>query len=387
MGAQPINKSAMADIVAHFQVAGQVVEAAPYGSGHINDTYAVVCAQGTTRPAAEPSRCSGHTAGRRRMIFQRVNHTIFKDVPGLMRNICRVTEHLRGKLADVPGSDPAREALTVIPTTDGGAYHRTAAGDFWRAYCFIEGAQTYDVPRDNRQIFEAARAFGRFQSLLADLPAPPLTETIANFHHTPMRVANLERAVAADACGRAKECGPEIDFALRFKPRTDRITSGMAAGALSCRVTHNDTKINNVMLDNVTGTGVCVIDLDTVMPGSMLYDFGDQARSTTGRFAENERDLTKIQMDLDRFDHLVRGYLETARGSLNAEELGLLPFAGMLMTYEVGIRFLTDYLQGDVYFRTHRPGENLDRSRTQLALVQQMMAKERELTQIVRKYT
>jgi Ser/Thr protein kinase RdoA (MazF antagonist) len=371
MSAPVIERAAMAEIAGHFQIAGQIVEAAPYGSGHINDTYAVVFAQG---------------GGRVRYIFQRINHTIFKDVPGLMRNICRVTEHLRGKVAAGPADAAARAALTVIPATDGGSFHRTAGGAYWRAYAFVEGAQTYDVPRDNRQIYEAARAFGRFQSLLADLPAPPLVETIVDFHHTPRRVANLERAIGADTHGRARECGPEIAFALRFAPRAGRIVEGMAAGALACRVTHNDTKINNVMLDDATGEGVCVIDLDTVMPGSMLYDFGDQARSTSGRFAENERDLTKIQLDLDRFDHLVHGYLDAARSALNAEELALLPFAGMLMTYECGIRFLTDYLQGDVYFRTSRPGENLDRCRTQLALVQRMLEQEGALNAIVARY-
>jgi len=369
MAATPLEPEIFKELVSHFPLSGEVIEGVPYGSGHINDTY-LVSLKGPAGPA--------------RFIFQRINNRIFKDVPALMENIGRVTEHLRAKLAVTPGSDPERETLTVVPTREGARFHRTEAGQFWRVYVFIRDALTYDVPRSNRQIGEAAAAFGRFQSLLADLPAPPLHETIVDFHHTPLRLAALEKAIRDDVRGRVKECGPEIEFALSCREMTGRVVGALADGSLPGRVTHNDTKINNVMLDNATGRGVCVIDLDTVMPGSLLYDFGDQARSMIGDFAENERDLGRVCARMDRFEALVRGYLSTAGSTMTPLERDWLPLSGMLMTYEVGIRFLADHLQGDVYFRINRPGENLDRARTQLALVRSMQSQEAAMREIVR---
>ncbi len=369
MAAPQLELDAVRLLAGCFTLEGEVVEAVPYGSGHINDTYRVLLRAGSARTP---------------YIFQRINHRVFKNVPALMENIGRVTEHLRGKLAAHPGADPDRETLTVVPTREGARFHRTDDGQYWRVYVFIRDALTYDVPRSNRQIYEAACAFGRFQSLLADLPAPPLHETIADFHHTPKRLAALERAMAADACGRVGECGPEIEAALAFREQTGRVVGALASGDLPVRVTHNDTKINNVMLDNATGRGVCVIDLDTVMPGSLLYDFGDQARSTVGDFAENERDLGRVEARMDRFEALVRGYRDAAGDTLTPLERELMPLSAMLMTYEVGIRFLTDYLEGDVYFRANRPGENLDRARTQLALVRSMQAQQAAMESLAR---
>ena len=368
----PVSLNAMRALAAEFEIAGEVVESAPYGSGHINDTYAVVFRQAT---------------GTRRYILQRVNHLIFKNVPALMENVCRVTEHIRGKLAAMPGSDPDRETLTVIPTHAGTGYYEAPDGNFWRAYLFIENARTYDVPSGSEQIFEAARAFGRFQSLLADLPPPPLHETIVNFHHTPMRFETLKQAIDDDVCGRVPECREAIDFALEREPMTARVTDALDAGALPLRVTHNDTKINNVMLDDATGRGVCVIDLDTVMPGSLLYDFGDQARTMTGDFEENERDLGRVYAKLDRFEALVRGAMESGRESMTPLEIEWLPFGGRLITFTIGIRFLTDFLQGDVYFKTGRPGENLDRTRTQFALVKSMEAQNDAMREIIGRYS
>jgi Ser/Thr protein kinase RdoA (MazF antagonist) len=334
-------------LAARFQLDGEFVTAAPYGSGHINDTFAVVFNQRGERV---------------RYIFQRINHNIFKNPVALMENIQRVTDHLHSKLT----RDHARRALTLIPTRDGASYHRDADGNYWRAYIFIEGAKTYDAIESPQQAYEAAKAFGQFQKLLADIPSPRLHDTIPGFHDTPKRFAAFEAALAADLAGRAKFAGPEIAFALARR----NITGTLLAAGLPERVTHNDTKLNNVMLDDATGEGICVIDLDTVMPGLALYDFGDMVRTSTSPAKEDERDLAKVQMQFPMFEALVRGYLASAGGFLTKSEKQFLPFSGKLITFEIGIRFLTDYLAGDVYFKVHRDGHNLDRCRTQFRLVE-----------------
>jgi hypothetical protein len=358
-------------VVAQFELPGTFVDAQPYGSGHINDTYLVRLRQ--------ESRVVP-------WIIQRVNHRIFQDVPGLMRNIQRVTEHLRQRLAAIAGSDVSRETLTVVPTRTGQAFHHDAEGNYWRTYVFITGARTYDEVQSGAMARQAARAFGTFQKLLMDLPAPALHETIPQFHHTPGRFAKLEAALAADGAGRAASCQPETEFALARKTTTALLVDQMATGALPSRVTHNDTKINNVMIDDRDGRGVCVIDLDTVMPGTVLYDFGDQVRTTTGAAAEDEQDLRKVHFHIGMFEALVRGYLETARDFLVPAELEHLAFCGRLITLEIGIRFLTDYLEGDVYFKTHRPAHNLDRCRTQFEMVRQMEQQAEAMERIVSRY-
>jgi len=358
-------------VVAQFDVAGEFVDAQPYGTGHINDTYLVRMREAETIVP---------------WIVQRINHRIFRDVAGLMDNILRVTQHVRNRLAAIPGSDLRRETLTVIPTRGGQAYFQDSEGNCWRTYVFITGARTYDEVQGRTMAREAAKAFGRFQKLLMDLPAPALHETIPFFHHTPNRFARLEAAIAADAAKRADSCRPEIDFALARKDTTAVLVDLIDAGRLPLRVTHNDTKINNVMIDDRDGRGVCVIDLDTVMPGSVLYDFGDEVRTTTGTAAEDERDLKKVRFQIEMFDALVQGYLEAARDVLVPAEVDHLAFCGRLITFEIGIRFLTDYLEGDVYFKTHRPGHNLDRCRTQFEMVRQMEAQAEEMDRIVARY-
>lgn len=370
MNRETFSLETMRTIAARFEIAGQVVEAAPYGSGHINDTYEVAY-EGAPRP---------------RYLFQRVNHDIFRDVPALMENLCRVTEHLRSKLAQQAGSDPEREALTVIPARDGASCVKTDDGKFWRAYIFIEGAQTYDVLEDNGQAEAAARAFAGFQRALADLPPPPLHETIPDFHNTPQRYRNLRAAVEADPHNRARECAAEIDAYLRAEELACRVTWAVETGDLPTRVTHNDTKINNVMLDDETGAGICVIDLDTVMPGSVLFDFGDQIRSGVGHHLENTRDLGEVFVDLERFDSLARGYVGAARDFLTPDELDLLAFSGQVLALEIGARFLTDFLEGDVYFRISRPGENLDRARVQVTLFERLREAEDAMNAIVARY-
>ena len=358
-------------VAGQFEIPGTYLDGGAYGTGHINDTYAV-------RFEAEGRVC--------RYILQRVNHGIFKDVPRLMENIRRVSEHVRAKLAAAGGHDPDRETLTIIPTRDGCAWYHSPEGEYWRTYIFIEGARTYDCVESAAQAREAAKAFGRFQLHLMDLPLPRLHDTIPAFHHTPERFAALEEAIERDVADRAALAREEIEFALAHKPMTSRLIDLLEAGVLPERVTHNDTKINNVMLDDETGEGVCVIDLDTVMPGLVLYDFGDQVRTTTCTAAEDERDLSRIRFRTDLFEALVAGYLESARDFLVTAEVDQLAFSGRLITFEIGIRFLTDFLAGDVYFKTHRPGHNLDRARTQFALVRAMEGLTDEMEAVVRQY-
>jgi len=295
----------------------------------------------------------------------------------LMQNVERVTAHLATIVADEP--DSSRRALRLIPARDGRGWHVDAEGNHWRAYRFIEKASTYDAVESKEQAFQAGRAFGRFQQQLASLPAPRLHDTIPDFHHTPKRFGALERAIAADAAGRAALAKAEIDFALAHKP----MASVLLDAKLPERVTHNDTKFNNVMLDDSTGEGICVIDLDTVMPGLAPYDFGDMVRTTTSPAMEDERDLRKVAMQFPMFDSLVRGYMSSAGEFLTGDEKALLAFSGKLITFEIGTRFLTDYLSGDTYFKVHREGHNLDRCRTQFKLVESIEEQEERMNRLV----
>jgi Ser/Thr protein kinase RdoA (MazF antagonist) len=318
-------------------------------------------------------------------IRQRVNHHIFTDVPGLMDNIGRVTRHQRKKFEEAGATDLDRRVLTLVQTADGEDFHRDAQGNFWRTYVFIEDAVGLDVVETPAQAREAARAFGEFQWQLADLPGR-LVETIPDFHHTRSRFDTFKAAMETDVLGRAADVKAEIQFAMAREEVVDVVIDLMASGAIPDRVTHNDTKLNNVLIDRATGKGMCVIDLDTVMPGSVLYDFGDMVRSTTTTAAEDGRDLSAVEMDIDCFEALVTGYLETASGFLTPKEIDLLPFSGKLITFEIGLRFLTDYLQGDVYFKTHRAGQNIDRCRKQFKMVESMERQMDAMRRIVEKY-
>jgi Phosphotransferase enzyme family len=351
-------------VAGRFQIPGEFLSAAPYGNGHINDTYAVVFDQEGKRV---------------RFIAQRINHSIFKNPVGLMENVQRVTSHLGRKMTGQP--DEFRRVLTLIPTRDGGSFYRDEQGNYWRVYNFIENARTYDAVESPEQAFEAAKTFGQFQKLLADLPSPRLHDTIPDFHHTPKRFATLEGAIEADSVNRAKLAGPEIEFALRHKS----ICGVLLDANLPERVTHNDTKLNNVMLDDATGEGVCVIDLDTVMPGLVLYDFGDMVRTTTSPAREDERDLSKVTMQFPMFEALVRGYLASASEFLTTREKQFLAFSAKLITFEIGIRFLADFLAGDTYFKVHREGHNLDRCRTQFKLVESTELQEEQMIKLVEK--
>jgi aminoglycoside phosphotransferase (APT) family kinase protein len=358
-------------IASNFQIYGDFEKAMPHGSGHINDTFAVTFWQ----------------AGREvRYILQRVNHYVFKRVPELMQNVERVTAHLRQKMQDAGQLELSRRALTLIKTHDGATYHVDAEGNFWRVYLFIESAKTHDVVEVPDQAREAARAFGRFQGLLADLGGGRLQETIPGFHDTPSRFANLEKSIAADKHNRAAQAKEEIANALAEKEMVGRLLALHKAGQIPERVTHNDTKINNVMLDIHTGEGICVIDLDTVMPGLALYDFGDMVRTATSTAREDELDLTKVSVNMPQFEAIVQGYLSTAGSFLVPAEVDNLAFSGQLITFEIGIRFLTDFLDGDVYFKIHRPLQNLERFRVQYKMFQELRARQDKMEALVRRF-
>ena len=352
----------IAEVASRFQMEGVFAGASPYGSGHIN---------GTFRAAFLDSGVQ------KKYILQRINRNVFKNPGALMRNIQRVTAHLAAKVSGLPGSD--RHVLTLIPASDGQAFYIDPTGDWWRAYRFLENARTYDAAESPEQTYQAAFAFGHFQRMLVDLPSPRLEDTIPDFHHTPKRLAALERAIAADAVNRVAQAREEIDFVLARK----ELAGILLQAGLPERITHNDTKFNNVMLDDATGEGICVIDLDTVMPGLALYDFGDMVRTTTSPAQEDERDLARVTMRFPFFEGLLRGYLASAGGFLTTAETQHLVGAGKVITFEQAIRFLTDYLAGDVYYKVHRDGHNLDRCRTQLRLLESIERQEPAMEQLV----
>jgi hypothetical protein len=349
-------------VARQFEIRGEFLDAKRYGSGHINDTYRAVFNE-----SGAEARC----------ILQRINKHVFKTPPALMENIQRVTAHLAEQVAGE--QDRGRRVLNLIPARDGKYWHLDDEGNYWRAYHFIDKARTYDCAESPQQAFQAARAFGQFQQQLSGLPAPRLHDTILDFHNTPKRFAALEQSIAADVAGRVALAAPEIEFAMARQSMTGVLLNAN----LPERVTHNDTKFNNVMLDDETGEGICVIDLDTVMPGLVLYDFGDMVRTTTSPAQEDEQDLSKVTMQFSMFEGLVRGYLATASGFLTKEEKECLAFSGKLITFEIGVRFLTDFLCGDTYFKVHRQGHNLDRCRTQFKLIESIERQEEPMNRLV----
>ncbi len=358
------------NIFRQFSVEDDSIDIRPYSTGHINDTYAVSCGQD------QPS-----------YILQRINHNIFTNPSELMNNVVRVTKHIRAKLQALGADDIDRGVLTVIPTNDGSNYHKDSQGNYWRVYIFIRDAQTYDVLESLEQAYEAAKAFGDFQNMLADLPEPPLYEIIPDFHNGQKRFEAFRKTLETDAHNRAKDAGTEIEFLLKISGTFDVLPALVEKGRIPVRVTHNDTKINNVMLDNKTGKGICIIDLDTVMPGLSLYDFGDIVRTSTSSAAEDECDLSKVSMEMPRFEAILKGYLSTAGRFLNDAERENLVLGGKLITLIIGTRFLTDYLNGDTYFKVHRDGHNLDRCRTQFKLVQSIIEQEDKMNLLVEKFS
>jgi len=358
------SESKLLEISRQFHIYGDLLHAEPCKIGHINETYIATYNQGGIQV---------------RYVLQKINVNVFKDPDAVMSNFVRVTTHQRRKLETHGARDASRRTLSVIPTKEGGYYHRNRDGECWRTLVFVEGVRTFEAVESPAQAYEAGKAFGEFQSLLVDLPGKRLAETIPNFHNTRKRFEALQKAVAADHANRAKDAKREIDFALRQEGIVDVILNALAKKKIPERVTHNDTKFNNVMLDVVTGKAMCVVDLDTVMPGCALYDFGDMVRTTTSPTLEDELDLSKVSMRMPMFKALARGYLETAGPFLTKNERALIAFAGKLITFTIGIRFLTDFLSGDVYFRVHRPAHNLDRARTQFKLVESIARQEKAM--------
>ena len=353
-----------------FKLHGELKECIRYGSGHINDTY---------RLTYETSQ------GTKRYILQRMSRNIFKKPVELMENISGVTSWLRKKIIE-NGGDPERETLTLVKIQTGLPYFVDSDGEYWRVYLFIEGATCYDAVKDDNDFYQSAVAFGHFQQLLADYPAATLHETIKNFHNTVDRFHNFLKAVEEDVVGRAKDVQAEIEFVKAREADCHIICDALANGEIPLRVTHNDTKLNNVMIDNKTGKGLCVIDLDTVMPGSALYDYGDSIRFGASTAAEDEQNLDLVSCDMNLFEIYTKGYTEGCAGSLTEKEIRLMPMGAKLMTLECGMRFLTDHLQNDIYFKIHRENHNLDRARTQFKLVADMEAKWDQMNAIVEKY-
>ena len=337
-----------------FQLDGAVADCSLYGNGHINDTYLV--------------RCTLERGKEKKYILQRMNKEIFKKPVELMENISGVTSYLRKKIQE-SGGDVERETMEIIATREGKTFYTDSIGENWRCYTFIEDATSFDEVKKPEDFYESAVAFGHFQYMLADYPAETLHETIAGFHDTAARFQRFLEVVAEDKCGRVKETSEEIAFVKAHEQDMYYLGNLLKEKKIPLRVTHNDTKLNNIMIDNKTGKGICVIDLDTVMPGLAVNDFGDSIRFGANTGAEDEVDLNKISLDVDLYNIYRKGFMEGCAGSLTPAEIALLPMGAKIMTLECGMRFLTDYLEGDVYFKIHREHHNLDRCRTQFKLV------------------
>lgn len=343
-------------VINNFQVEGEFLTAEVIPTGHINDTYASVF--------QTPN-------GSKRYIHQRINTHVFRQPEQMMENIARVTRVARRQIL-AAGGDPQRETLNLVLTREGGNYYRTPGGDYWRTYHFIEGAHTYDKPVDSRQLSVAACAFGKFQRLLSTIPGEQLYETIPDFHHTLRRYQAFEQAIQHDLSQRSSSVQLEINYLLGRQSLAGVIVELLAQGLIPNRVVHNDTKLNNVLFDDQTGEGICIIDLDTVMPGSVLFDFGDMVRTGASTAVEDDPELTRVHFDPVAFYQIASGYLDATVDFLTPLELDYLAFSARLITYEQALRFLGDYLNGDVYYKIHRPQHNLDRARNQIQFLHEM---------------
>ena len=351
----------MNQILNAFKLDAPVASCERYGSGHVNETYLVVSESG------------------RRYILQKISTRAFHDVPALMQNIISVTQFLKEK------TDDPRGVLTLVPTTDDHFFLTHEDGSYWRLYDFVEDAVCLQAPETPEDFYQSALAFGNFQQMLTDFPAETLSETIPMFHNTANRFKLFREKLAEDPMGRAASVKEEIEFALAHEAEASTLVDLQASGQLPTRVTHNDTKLNNVMLDATSKKALCVIDLDTIMPGLSLYDFGDSIRFGAATAAEDETDLSKVEMSLDLFRTYATGFLSACPGLTDLEKK-LMPLGAKMMTLECGVRFLTDYLDGDHYFKVHRENHNLDRCRTQFKLVADMEAKMDKMNEIVAKY-
>lgn len=355
------------NVVLAFDVDGKVKEYVPFGNGHINDTRLVTMESGV------------------QYVLQRINKNVFKRPDLLMENYVGVTKFIRKKIEEM-GGDPLREVLNAIPAKDGKPYIIDEEGQYWRLLVYVTDSMSYDKVERPEQFYESAVSFGDFQYMLRDYPAATLHETIVNFHNTPDRYRQLMEAIEGDAKGRLAEVGAEVEFARARREFANTLEDAHKAGKLPLRVTHNDTKLNNILFDINTGRPLCVVDLDTIMPGYSVNDFGDSIRFGATTALEDETDLSKVNFDISLYELYVKGFIEGAKGGLTEGELEMLPIGAIMMTFECGMRFLADYLNGDTYFRVHRPSHNLDRCRNQFKLVADMEAHLDEMRAIVKKY-
>ncbi|MCA1757798.1 MAG: aminoglycoside phosphotransferase family protein [Bacteroidales bacterium] len=353
------------EIYSHFRTAAVPLEIERYGTGHIHDTYRVVTAPGS------------HD-----YILQKLNQNVFRNIPALQQNIERVTTHLRAKF-ESSGCDADRRTLTLIPTTGGKSWHTTPDGECWRMYIFISDHRSWETVISPEQAVEGGRAIGRFQCMLADLPEPPLNDTIPFFHNIEKRLEAFHIALKADRHNRAGSVKWESEFVTSRQEKMKSLLRLGRQGIIPLRITHNDTKFNNILFDT-NGRELCVIDLDTVMPGYIHYDFGDAIRTAASSCAEDETDPEKIYLNINLFRAFAKGYMEEMNPTLRCAEKEQLAFAPALITYTIGLRFLTDYLDGDNYFKIHRPGHNLDRARVQFRLVESNEAQQTLMQQIIR---
>ncbi len=352
-----------------FCFPGEIIHVERHGGGHINDTFCVTC-------RTEEGQC--------RFILQGLSSAAFPYPEKVMENMAGVTAYLREKILE-QGGDPDRETLSLIPTAEGKSFYLDEDGQAWRLTPYIEDTVCLEIATP--ELFEAsARSFGRFQFMLQDYPAHTLHETILNFHNTEDRFHKFLAAVEADKVGRVQNVAAEIAFVMQRQADCCVAVNALRSGILPLRVTHNDTKLSNILFDVKTGEGICVIDLDTTMPGLSIYDFGDSIRFGANHCAEDEKDLSKVNFDLELFEAYTRGFLEGAQGFLTEAELAYLPWGARIITLECGMRFLTDYLDGDNYFRIHYPEQNLDRCRTQFKLVSDMEAQFDAMHAVVKKY-
>ena len=359
--------NAIKHVLPVFELTGTYKQVQELHSGNINRTYHLEYGDGDDM---------------HHYVLQRVNAYVFKQPDVVNENIRLVTKHVIQSLKD-DGIDPDRRVLELIPTRDGELIHRDQEGEYWRVYRFIEHATAYDKVEKDEHFYESGRAFGEFQRRLIDFPAENLVDTIPFFHDTPRRFLTFVESVTLDRAGRAEAVEPEIDFLFDRRKMMSRIVKLLKSGELPLRVTHNDTKINNVMIDDATDKALCVIDLDTVMTGTALYDFGDAIRFGASTAAEDEEDTSKIALDMDKFKLFTRGFVEETNGFLSKDELKLLPLGAMVLTCELAMRFLTDYLDGDVYFKVKSPQHNLIRTRAQMKLLEDIEAKYDQMVQFI----
>lgn len=365
-----ISQADLNTVISKFQFEGTFLSSQRYGNGHINDTYLLEFQNGLNV---------------KKYILQRINKYVFKNPEQVMQNIIGVTSFLRNQIV-AQGGDPDRETLNVIKCTDQSGYYIDSNGDYWRAYLFVDDTLSLDLPETKDDFYQSAVGFGEFQRQLSTYPAETLYETIPNFHNTPVRFQNFIAAVNADPRGRAQNALKEITFVKEREAFTHVLEDLHASGKLPKRVTHNDTKINNVLLDRTTRKSLCIVDLDTVMPGYSVTDFGDSIRFGASTAAEDEKDLSKVHFDISLFEIYAKGFLDACGESLTPEEIIHLPEGAKMMTLECGMRFLADYIEGDVYFKTAYDDHNLVRCRTQLKLVEEMEQQWEQMKQIVSKY-